>query len=71
MVAAQHRVHWTLGILRDFQARFASGFEFSLIPSRVPAPAPVTQTVETVEKVGQKRWKASGFWCSAQHFGNF
>jgi hypothetical protein len=45
-------VHLTLGILRTSQAVFYALAFFQLDGFAVPAPAQVTQTVETVEKVG-------------------
>ena len=50
---AQQSVHLTLGILYESQAvSYALAF-FWLDGFAVPAPAQVTQTVETVEKVGK------------------
>ena len=43
-------MHLTLGILRTFQAVFYALAFFWLDGFAVPAPAQVTQTVETVEK---------------------
>jgi len=37
LVAAQHSVHWTLGILRRASRKHFSGFEFFLLPSVVHA----------------------------------
>ena len=45
--AAQQSVHLTLGILRHFQAVFYALVFFWLDGFAVPAPAQVTQTVET------------------------
>ncbi|MCG2784910.1 MAG: hypothetical protein L6461_07360, partial [Anaerolineae bacterium] len=45
------RVHRTLGILRTSQAFFYALSFFWLDGFAVPAPAPVTPAVETVEKV--------------------
>ena len=44
-------MHWTLGILRHFQAFSTPEQNPALEVLSTPAPAPVTQTVETVEKV--------------------
>ncbi|MCK6463209.1 MAG: hypothetical protein L6Q29_05345, partial [Candidatus Pacebacteria bacterium] len=46
---AQQSVHLTLGILRTSQAVFYALAFFWLDGFAVPAPAQVTQTVETVE----------------------
>jgi hypothetical protein len=46
---AQQSVHLTLGILRQSQAFFYALSFFQLDGFAVPAPAQVTQTVETVE----------------------
>jgi hypothetical protein len=59
--AAQQSVHLTLGILRTSQAFFYALAFFGLDGFAVPAPAQVTQTVETVEKVTfQKLFLKSG-----------
>jgi len=49
---AQQSVHPTLGILRDLQAFFWLRVFSTSQTLSTPAPARVTQTVETVEKVG-------------------
>jgi hypothetical protein len=49
---AQQSVHPTLGILARFQAFFYASAFFQSDGVPPPAPARVTQTVETVEKVG-------------------
>jgi hypothetical protein len=49
---AQQSVHLTLGILRQSQAVSHALSFFQLDGFAVPAPAQVTQTVETVEKGG-------------------
>jgi hypothetical protein len=46
-------VHPTLGIRRHFQAFFYASAFFQSDGVPPPAPARVTQTVETVEKVGE------------------
>ena len=63
--SCQQSVHLTLGMLRTSQAVSHALAFFWLDGFAVPAPAQVTQTVETVEKVGNlitnaKRW---GFIC--------
>ena len=40
--AAEHRVQWTVGILRLF--RVFAGFEFVLLPSRIHASATAANT---------------------------
>jgi hypothetical protein len=50
-------VHPTLGILARFQAFFYASAFFWLDGFAVPAPARVTQTVETVEKGGESNLK--------------
>jgi hypothetical protein len=47
--AAQQSVHLTLGILNESQSVFYALSFFWLDGSAVPAPAQVTQSVETVE----------------------
>jgi len=51
--SCQQSVHLTLGILRQSQAVFYALAFFWLDGFAVPAPAQVTQTVETVEKGGR------------------
>ena len=53
--ATQQSVHLTLGILRQSQAVFYALAFFWLDGFAVPAPAQVTQTVETVEKVPKSK----------------
>jgi len=43
--SAQQSVHWTLGILRDFQAFFWLRVFSTSQTLSTPAPVPVTQTV--------------------------
>ena len=43
--------HWTSGILRDLQAVFYTSAFFCFQAFSQPAHLPLTQTVETVEKV--------------------
>ena len=50
--ACQQSAQWTVGILRHFRALSTSEQNLGLGVSSMPATAQVTQTVETVEKVG-------------------
>jgi len=52
---AQQSVHPTLGILARFQAFFYASTFFQSDGVPPPAPARVTQTVETVEKVPKSK----------------
>ena len=54
-------MHPTLGILARFQAFFYASAFSQLDGFAVPAPARVTQTVETVEKAGESSAKRWGF----------
>jgi hypothetical protein len=57
----QQSVHPTLGILARFQAFFYASAFFQSDGVPPPAPARVTQTVETVEKAGESSIKRWGF----------
>ncbi len=55
MKPAQQSVHWTGGYAAHFQAFLLAQSSSATVALSPPSRQPVTQAVETVEKVGQSR----------------